>query len=113
MRFGVLTVAVAATLAVALLAGCDQIPVSDRYGQIIPVNGLPPNCVAYVLKAGDTMFSLAEMFYGKDSKYYLIYNANKTLIDTHPEMWKAGTVIIIPPDFDGRPVNSKSPQNYR
>lgn len=67
---------------------------------------------SYTIKLGDTLWSIAKKFYGDGSKWTLIYNANKNIIEsTAKARWKAaginrdsqnghwifpGTVITIP-----------------
>lgn len=47
----------------------------------------------YTVKAGDSLFKIAKMFYGDESKYTEIMKANKI---TNPNLIKADEVLIIP-----------------
>ncbi len=54
---------------------------------------------SYTVKAGDTLLSIAERFYGDDSirTFQDIYEANKDLIGDNPDQIKVGMTLKIPP----------------
>lgn len=49
----------------------------------------------YTVQAGDTLYKIAEKFYGKGRRWRKIYQANKNVIKT-PECIYEGQVILIP-----------------
>lgn len=50
----------------------------------------PKKATAYVVKTGDTLWSIAEQFLGSGSKWKTIYDQNKTIIETTAKKrWKA------------------------
>ena len=53
---------------------------------------------SYTVKAGDTLLSIAERFYGDDSirTFQDIYEANKDLIGDDPDQIKVGMTLKIP-----------------
>ena len=51
----------------------------------------------YTVKAGDTLLNIAKKFYGEDADYQKIYDANKDLIGSDPNMIKVGQELTIPP----------------
>lgn len=52
----------------------------------------------YTVKSGDSLFSIAQHFYGNGNDYMKIYNANKGKIGSNPSLIHAGTVLTIPKD---------------
>ncbi|MCC6680164.1 MAG: LysM peptidoglycan-binding domain-containing protein, partial [Phycisphaeraceae bacterium] len=52
---------------------------------------------AYVVKAGDTLSSIADQYYGDRGLWSTIYSANKTKIGSNPDKLKAGMELTIPP----------------
>lgn len=52
---------------------------------------------AYVVKAGDTLSSIADHYYGDSGLWSTIYSANKSRIGSNPDKLKAGMELIIPP----------------
>ncbi|HET6379554.1 MAG TPA: LysM peptidoglycan-binding domain-containing protein [candidate division Zixibacteria bacterium] len=59
----------------------------------------PPSAAAparYVIQAGDTLRDLAQRFYGDESSWERIYQANRSVIAT-PDHLVVGTQIVIPP----------------
>lgn len=50
----------------------------------------------YTVKSGDCLYNIAKKFYGDGSLYTKIYNANKKLIGSNPNLIKAGQVLTIP-----------------
>jgi len=55
-----------------------------------------PAAITYVVKPGDTLYSLAGRFYGDSKLWRLIYDANRDRIPS-PQLMKAGTELRIPP----------------
>lgn len=50
----------------------------------------------YTVKKGDCLWNIAKKFYGNGAKYTTIYNANKSIIGSNPNVIKAGQVLTIP-----------------
>lgn len=50
----------------------------------------------YTVKPGDCLWNIAKKFYGKGSDYTKIYNANKGVIGSNPNLIYAGQVFTIP-----------------
>lgn len=50
----------------------------------------------HTIASGDTLISLARKFYGKDTLWELIYDANKKVIGDDPANLKVGMVLTIP-----------------
>ena len=57
--------------------------------------GIGPEGITYVVKPGDMLMALAKRFYGDESKYVLIMEANN--ID-NADMIMVGQKLIIPPE---------------
>jgi nucleoid-associated protein YgaU len=51
---------------------------------------------SHTVASGDTLISLARKYYGKDSLWETIYNANKKTIGDDPAELKVGMVLVIP-----------------
>ena len=50
----------------------------------------------YTVKSGDCLYNIAKKYYGDGSKYTKIYEANKKIIGSNPNLIKAGQVLTIP-----------------
>ncbi len=50
----------------------------------------------YTVKSGDCLWNIAKKFYGDGSKYKKIYEANKKIIGSNPNLIKPGQVLTIP-----------------
>ena len=50
----------------------------------------------YTVKSGDSLYNIAKKYYGDGSKYTKIYEANKKIIGSNPNLIKAGQVLTIP-----------------
>lgn len=50
----------------------------------------------YTVKKGDCLWNIAKKYYGSGSKYTVIYNANKSVIGSNPNLIYAGQVLTIP-----------------
>jgi LysM repeat protein len=55
----------------------------------------PKNKGYYVIKSGDTLWSIAKKYYSDGSRYTKIYNANKDIIK-NPSLIYAGQKLVIP-----------------
>jgi LysM repeat protein len=55
----------------------------------------PKSKGSYIIKAGDTLWSIAKKFYSDGSKYTKIYNANKNIIK-NPSLIYSGQKLVIP-----------------
>lgn len=55
----------------------------------------PKSTGFYVVKAGDTLWSIAKKYYNNGSKYTKIYNANKSII-SNPSVIHPGQKLVIP-----------------
>jgi nucleoid-associated protein YgaU len=51
----------------------------------------------YEIQSGDTLLSIAEQFYGDNSQWRKIYDANRDVIGSNPDALKVGTTLKIPP----------------
>lgn len=56
----------------------------------------PKTNKSYTVKKGDCLWNIAKKFYGKGSKYTVIYNANRDKI-RNPNLIYTGQVLTIPP----------------
>lgn len=50
----------------------------------------------YTVKSGDCLWNIAKKLYGKGSDYTKLYNANKGVIGSNPNLIYAGQVLTIP-----------------
>lgn len=57
-------------------------------------NTTPPK--TYTVKSGDCLWNIAKSFYGNGASYSQIYDANKSLIGSNPNMIYPGQVLTIP-----------------
>ena len=52
----------------------------------------------YTVQSGDSLFSIAQHFYGDGNKWPLIYDyCNSQVIGQNPDLIRAGAVLYIPP----------------
>ena len=52
----------------------------------------------YTVQSGDSLFSIAQRFYGDGNKWPLIYDyCNSQVIGQNPDLIRAGEVLYIPP----------------
>lgn len=56
----------------------------------------PPREKTYVVKKGDTLWAIAKRLYGNGTQYTKIYNKNKGVIGSNPNLIKPGQKFIIP-----------------
>lgn len=50
----------------------------------------------YTVKSGDCLYNIAKKFYGNGEEWKKIYNANKSIIGSNPNIIKVGQVLTIP-----------------
>ena len=55
-----------------------------------------PAAQTYTVKKGDCLWNIAKKFYGSGAKYTVIYNANKGVIGSNPNLIYPGQVYTIP-----------------
>jgi len=51
----------------------------------------------YEVQSGDTMLSIADQFYGDNTQWRRIYDANKDVVGSDPDKLKIGMKLKIPP----------------
>lgn len=51
---------------------------------------------SYIVVSGDCLWNIAKKFYGDGSKYTVIYNANKDVVGSNPNMIYPGQILTIP-----------------
>jgi nucleoid-associated protein YgaU len=56
---------------------------------------IPGQGRCHTVREGDTLFSLAQHYYGDRDKFDLIYRTNRGQLDS-PDALKPGTVLVIP-----------------
>lgn len=63
-----------------------------------PAGSPPPAPAArsYTVVKGDSLSRIAKQFYGNAGKWRKIYDANKAVIGTNPDLIKPGQVFTIP-----------------
>ena len=68
----------------------------------------------YTVQAGDTLSSIAQRAYNDSSQaaYMVIYNANKGVIGSNPNLIRPGQVLHIPPVEAGPNVQIKPGTKY-
>jgi nucleoid-associated protein YgaU len=76
-------------------ANRDQIANPDviSVGWVLTIPGFRP----YAVKAGDTLRSIAQGFYGDENQWSRIFNANRDQID-NPDVISVGWILRIPTD---------------
>ena len=62
-----------------------------------PVPAEPSEPKEYIVQKSDTLSSIAEKFYGNRALYMRIYEANRNVIGSSPNVIKEGTKLLIPP----------------
>lgn len=55
-----------------------------------------PAAQTYTVVKGDCLWNIAKKFYGSGAKYTVIYNANKSVIGSNPNLIYSGQVLTIP-----------------
>jgi nucleoid-associated protein YgaU len=61
-----------------------------------PIPAKPAFMPPYTVKAGDTLSKIAKKYYGDESLYTKIYEANKDQIGSSPDKIKVGMILKIP-----------------
>lgn len=61
-----------------------------------PARPSPPAANTYTVKGGDTLWGIAQQFYGSGAQYPKIYEANKGVIGSNPNLIYPGQVYTIP-----------------
>jgi LysM repeat protein len=56
----------------------------------------PKGSQTYTVKKGDTLWKIAKMFYGEGNKWPTIYEANRKVIGSNPNLIRPGQVLVIP-----------------
>ena len=56
----------------------------------------PASAQSYTVQRGDCLCAIAKRFYGNESKYIVIYNANKDIIGGNPSLIYPGQKLTIP-----------------
>lgn len=56
----------------------------------------PSSSQTYTVVKGDCLWNIAKKFYGSGAKYTVIYNANKSVISSNPNLIYPGQVLTIP-----------------
>ena len=67
-----------------------------RISQSSPRVDNTPAAQIYTVKKGDCLWNIAKKFYGSGAKYTVIYNANKGVIGSNPNLIYPGQVYTIP-----------------
>lgn len=57
---------------------------------------LPEKSKTYTVVSGDTLSKIANTMYGDSGKWTIIYEANKLLIGSNPDLILPGQLLIIP-----------------
>lgn len=57
---------------------------------------VPASATSYTVKSGDCLCAIVRQFYGNESKYVDIYNANKDIIGGNPGLIYPGQTLTIP-----------------
>ena len=78
----------------------DQFPdFSDVTGGSSSTAGTPSGAKparSYTVVKGDSLSRIAKSLYGNASKWHAIYEANKAVIGSNPDLIKPGQVLTIP-----------------
>ncbi len=56
----------------------------------------PPAAETHTVTSGDTLWKIAQKYYGNGALYTRIYNANKDIIGSDPRLIRVGQVLTIP-----------------
>ncbi len=71
-------------------------PNSLTAGTVLYIPQLQGHTITYTVKAGDTLWSIAQYLYGNGESWQKIYDANKQVIGPDPNNLQAGMVLHIP-----------------
>ena len=73
-------------------------PNSLQPGQVLYIPVLSPTPGSnYTVQQGDTLYSIAQRAYGDSNQWQTIYDANKQVIGSNPNLIHPGEVLYIPP----------------
>ena len=61
-----------------------------------PARPSPPAADTHTVASGDTLWKIAQKYYGNGALYTRIYNANKDIIGSDPRLIRVGQVLTIP-----------------
>ncbi len=61
-----------------------------------PARPSPPAAKTYTVKKGDSLWKIAQRYYGKGSDYTRIFRANGSVIGSNPNLIYPGQVLTIP-----------------
>lgn len=61
-----------------------------------PARTSPPAANTHTVASGDTLWKIAQKYYGNGALYTRIYNANKDVIGSDPRIIRVGQVLTIP-----------------
>lgn len=61
-----------------------------------PARPSPPAAETHTVASGDTLWKIAQKYYGNGALYTRIYNANKDIIGSDPRLIRVGQVLTIP-----------------
>lgn len=65
-----------------------------------------PEGTTYVVRSGDNLSKIARQYYGDESKWRIIYEANRSLLGDSPDNLRVGMRLTIPPA--PRPAGSRN-----
>jgi nucleoid-associated protein YgaU len=71
-------------------------PNSLTVGTVLYIPQLQVQARTYTVKAGDSLWSIAQRFYGNGESWQKIYDANTQVIGPDPNALHAGMVLHIP-----------------
>ena len=74
-------------------------PVSSPVAVASPSPSPSPEAAGetYTIVEGDTLLSISQRFYGDETLWRRIYDANRSVIGDRPDNLRVGTVLRIPP----------------
>jgi nucleoid-associated protein YgaU len=84
-------------LASPVTASSPVVPSASPPPATTSASGGGGNEQTYEIQSGDTLLSIAEQFYGDNSQWRKIYDANRDVIGSNPDALKVGTTLKIPP----------------
>lgn len=73
-----------------------RISKTGKQSTTTPARPAPPAAKTYTVKKGDSLWRIAQNFYGKGSDYNKIYQANRGVIGSNPNLIYPGQVLTIP-----------------
>jgi nucleoid-associated protein YgaU len=71
-------------------------PNNLRPGMVLTIPPVAPATTTYTVRAGDSLWSIAQQFYGDGNQWNKIYDANKQVIGPDPNNLRPGIVLTIP-----------------